>query len=312
MGVRDYLDKNQDLNRHTFLASVQRQLDRIRPAKRERQLHRSLVAFREAVEKVLPLVQSTAVLNDPLPFPEAVGSLFRFLLRSTGARDGVLLVRSYDPERQPSEICRVYRADGTPLEVDLVPFNRSVAGSVVGMQEPCAMTRLDQAAGAVELQPFERGRQSLLAAPLAVASNIQAVLELFDKPGTGGFTPEDHRLAGAAAEFATELLRQALAQRQTHGVLFDAVVAALTASQSVTESLRGRAEERLEQPPPDAVLDQLRQGLRAAPAGAAAADESLKLAEAIRVLALRHGSPAVRHCIRLVEELRGLLDTLTG
>src|SRR5207248_4385301 len=53
MGVRDYLDKNQDLGRDTFLQAVRRQLDRIRPAKRERRLHESLVAFRESVEKVL-------------------------------------------------------------------------------------------------------------------------------------------------------------------------------------------------------------------------------------------------------------------
>src|SRR2546421_8916848 len=65
MGVRDYLDKNQDLDRDKFLAAVRRQLDRIRPTKRERRLHASLVAFREAVEKVLPLVQSAAALNDP-------------------------------------------------------------------------------------------------------------------------------------------------------------------------------------------------------------------------------------------------------
>ena len=36
MGVRDYLDKNQDLNRDTFLAAVRKQLDHIRPAKRQR------------------------------------------------------------------------------------------------------------------------------------------------------------------------------------------------------------------------------------------------------------------------------------
>src|SRR5438309_8399646 len=54
MGVRDYLDKNQDLDRDTFLAAVGRQLERIRPAKRERRLYASLAAFREAVEKVLP------------------------------------------------------------------------------------------------------------------------------------------------------------------------------------------------------------------------------------------------------------------
>src|SRR5437764_651107 len=103
MGVRDYLDKNQDLDRETFLRAVRRQLDRIGPAKRERRLHQSLVAFREAVEKVLPLVQSAAVLNDPVPLPEAIRNLFRFLLRTTQAQDGVLLVRCYDPDRQPAE-----------------------------------------------------------------------------------------------------------------------------------------------------------------------------------------------------------------
>src|SRR6516225_9253537 len=72
MGVRDYLDKNQDLDRDTFLAAVRRQLERIRPAKRERRLHRTLVAFREAVEKVLPLVQSVSAINEPVPLSHAV------------------------------------------------------------------------------------------------------------------------------------------------------------------------------------------------------------------------------------------------
>jgi len=70
MGVRDYLDKNQDLNRGTFLQAVRRQLDRIRPAKRTRQLHQSLVAFREVVEKnsaagAIPRPPSTT----PCPYP---------------------------------------------------------------------------------------------------------------------------------------------------------------------------------------------------------------------------------------------------
>ncbi len=315
MGIRDYLDKNQDLDRDTFLTAVRRQLDRIRPAKRERRLHQSLVAFREAVEKVLPLVQSAAALNDPLPLPEAVGSLFRFLLQTTGARDGVLLVRHYDPERQPSENCRVYDASGTPLTMDLVPFARSVAGTAVSLREPCTMTRLDQADDTIELQPFERGRRNLLAAPMVVAPGSQVVLELFDKQGTEGdeFTAEDQRLVGAAADFGVEMLRQALAQRQMHRVLFDAVAAALGASESVAESLRGSsASQRLEQPPPAAVLEQLREGLSASPGAAVASEETVRLAEAIRVLAVRHGPAAVQHCIRLVLDLRQLLDTVTG
>src|SRR3984893_747855 len=34
MGVRDYLDKNHDLSRETFLQAVRKQLNHIRPAKR--------------------------------------------------------------------------------------------------------------------------------------------------------------------------------------------------------------------------------------------------------------------------------------
>src|SRR5215207_3398475 len=89
MGVRDYLDKNQDLNRETFLAAVRRQLERILPAKQHRQFTRGLLQFRESVEKILPLVRSATAMNDPVPLPDAVRHLFRFLIRTTGSADGV-------------------------------------------------------------------------------------------------------------------------------------------------------------------------------------------------------------------------------
>jgi ActR/RegA family two-component response regulator len=346
MGVRDYLDKNQDLDRETFLAAVRRQLARIRPAKRERQLHRTLVAFREAVEKILPLVQTAAALNDPVPLPEAVRGLLGFLLRTTGAQHGVLLVRSYESQRQPAEICRVYGPAGEAIAVDLVPFARSIAGSVLSLQEPYAMNRLDQAsaAGSLELQPFERGRQSVLAAPMVVAPGVHVVLELFDKQAAAselarfesakdmegsalssskpfadsgrassdGFTAEDQRLVAAAADFGAEMLRYALAERQRHQLLFDAVDAALGASHSVTQSLQETVSDRPDEPPPQAVLNRLREGLRANAAAAVDAEETVRLAEAVRELAVRHGPVAVHHCIRLVESLRHLLDSVTG
>jgi ActR/RegA family two-component response regulator len=318
MGVRDYLDKNQDLDRDTFLKAVRRQLDRIRPARRERQLHERLVAFRAAVEKVLPLVQASAALNDPVPLPEAVGHLFRFLLRTTGARDGALLVHSYDAGREPAEVCRAYDSAGRLLETPLVPFARSLAGGVLGRQEACALDglALSNLAGAVELQTFERGRHSLLAAPLNVAPGLQVVLELFDKQSAEGkaqgFTDGDRRLALAAADFGVEMLRQALAERNTHRILFDAVDAALGASDSVRESLHGHEAVQPDEPPPTAVLDRLREGLRDTSGAAAGAEETLRLAEAVRELAVRHGPAAVRHCTRMVESLRGLLDEAAG
>ncbi len=320
MGVRDYLDKNQDLDRNTFLKAVRRQLERIRPARRARQLHHELIAFRSAVEKVLPLVQAAAALHDPLPLPAAVSNLFCFLLRTTGARDGVLLVHSYDAQRQPAEIFQAYDTNGQRLNVPLVPFARSLAGSAASLQKPSLMERLDEAAhaGNLELQPFERGRRSILAAPLNIAPGLQAVLELFDKqtsgdnhaPSEAGFTDSDRRLAAAAGDFGTELLRQALAERQMHAVLFDAVEAALGASDSMTQSLDG-APLRPEDPPPPAVLHQLREGLDDS-RDALNADSTLRLAEAIRVLAVRYGPSAVNHCIRLVESLRQLLDEMSG
>ncbi|OAI39639.1 transcriptional regulator, partial [Planctomycetaceae bacterium SCGC AG-212-D15] len=188
MGVRDYLDKNQDLDRDKFLASVRRQLERVRPAKRERHLRQSLLAFREAVEKVVPLARSAAALNDPVPLPEAVRGLLRFLVQITHSSDAALVARSYDPAKQPAETYRAYDAGGQERSSGLVPFARSVAGTATSMQEPCVMNRLasEASSGAIELQPFERGRTSLLAAPLAVAPGVQVVLELFDKQGSDG------------------------------------------------------------------------------------------------------------------------------
>src|SRR5437764_675771 len=138
MGVRDYLDKNHDLNRETFLHAVKRQLDQIRPAKRARRLNQTLLAFREAVEKILPLVQSAAA-----------------------------------------------------------------------------------------------------------------------------FSAEDKRVAQSAANLGTDLLRQALGQRQTQQILLDAVAAALGAGNQMAETLSGTSSQRLEEPPPAQVLQQLQEGLSA-------------------------------------------------
>jgi hypothetical protein len=107
------------------------------------------------------------------------------------------------------------------------------------------------------------------------------------------------------------MLRHALAERQTQRVLFDAVEAALGASDSVAAALRGGAG-RPEDPPPAAVLERLKEGLRAGPDGAVDAGETVRLAEAVRVLAVRHGPAAVRYCTGLAEGLRRLLDEAAG
>lgn len=296
MGVRDYLDKNHDLDRERFLAVVKNQLERIRPAKRQRQIHRDLVSFREAVARVLPLVQGSAILNDPVPVPAAVATLLRFLVESTGAVDGVLFVRSHDPARQPPEVCRVFDRTGKLLEHDTVPFSRSLAGAVAGLGEIRIWQR---AAGShsdeLILQPFEKDCQCILAAPIPVVPGVQAVLELFDKPG--GFAAADLRTAAVGAEVGAALLQQAFAERQSQKLLLDAVEAALQASDSFATSLLGvQTGER----PAEAAITSLREGLKS--------EDELKLIQQVRDLAVTHGQEALRHCLRLIQSTAVLLD----
>ena len=306
MGVRDYFDKNQDLTRERFLAAIGRQLDRIRPAKRERQLNLALRSFRESVESILPLVRSAAALNDPVPLPAAVHALFRFLLRSTGATDGALIACRITAD--DVETTRAYDTNGEARPGPTVPFSRSLAATVVSLQEPCVMNEFDPGtAGAFELMPFEKERTSILAVALRVGTGAHVVLELFDKPL---FTDADRRLVDAAAEIGAELLRQALAERQTHGLLFDAVEAALTASEAVTRTMADDPADR--DGPPSAVLEQLRLGLGENLNAVVDADSGLRLVEAVRDLAVRHGPEAVRHCVTMVESLGKMLDDLTG
>ncbi len=301
MGVRDYLDKNQDLNRETFLAAVRRQLDRIVPAKRQRELNASLGAFRESVEKVLPLVRASAALNDPVPLPDAVRSLFRFLLRGTGAPEGVLITRHVSSDGR--ETMTVYDAEGKRLPEPTVPFAKSLAASVVTMPEPCVMNDFS-AIENVELMPFERNRKSVLAAQLRVGPGVQVVLEMFDKPA---FTDEDRRITAVAAELGSELLRQGLAEKQTHRLLFDAVESAVQASRAVSSVLNSS-----DAAPPDAVMERLKSGLDASANAVVDSATGLELMEAVRLLALRHGPDAVKHCTRQAVELRELLDRLAG
>ncbi len=319
-GVRDYLDKNQELNRENFLFAVRRQLNYIRPAKRERRLHQSLVTFRNAIDKILPLVESLEALTDPVTLPEAIAKLFQFLKNLTHARDGILVVRHFDPQKQPAESFRVYDSEGQVKDHSVQDFPKSIAASAISLQEPCTMTDLSAQvqAGAVELQNFEKDHFSLLAAPLAVAPGTHVVLELFDKQTAdgnndpAGFNENDLRLVRDAGELGAELLRQTLGQRQMHKVLLDAVEAALHASESVRGTM-GRAEkDDSDQAFSQGILEQLRQGLHETSEVSFDSETSVRLAEAIRLLAVRHGTPALQHCLALVENLKTLLDAVTG
>jgi hypothetical protein len=127
------------------------------------------------------------------------------------------------------------------------------------------------------------------------------VLELFDRPG--GFRDDERKLAAAGAEIGVELLRQALADRQARRTLFDAVAAALDATNSMAAGTLPP-----DAPPPAAVLDTVRAGLSGTGLSPSESDAMLRLAEAVRALAVRHGPSAVEHCLRVVHSVQQMLD----
>ncbi len=307
MGVRDYIDKNQDLNRETFVTAIRRQLDRIRPVKQQRELNHRLATFREAVEKVLPIVQTSAAFNDPVPLPAAVKSLLRFVIRGTRAVDGALIVRHTAADGTESTVA--YGADGVPLPAPPVSFGKSLAASVISFQKPVALDASDaDALGSLELFPFEANRSCILAAPLRVATDTVVVVELFDKAAPG-FSDDDRRLVMSAAELGTDLLRQAIAERQTHKLLFDAVDAALRATSDFSTAPAPAPDTSA---PLSSVMAKLKEGLGADSNATAPPDTTLRLVEAVRAIAVKHGPSAVEHCVKAVNDLRALLDEITG
>ena len=98
-------------------------------------------------------------------------------------------------------------------------------------------------------------------------------------------------------------------------MLVGALAAALEASDRIASTFGAAGTDgpsKTDEPPPAQVLDRLRQGLSAAAGDPALAQARVELAESIRVLGLKHGIPALRHCQRLVDDLRELLNGITG
>ena len=306
MGVRDYLDKNQELNRENFLKAVGHQLEKIRPARQQRAFAKSLFEFHSAIDRILPLVRSSAVLNDPVPVSAAVRTLFRFLMKLTQAKDGVLLIQHVSPDG--SGVFEAWSSAGERIQGELVPFSHSLAATVISMQEVCGMTRADYAhLGPIRLHPFEKDRASLLLASASLGGGSHAVFELFDKAGADKFSDEDRQRLATGSELGGELLRQTLNEKHTRSLLFDAIAAALEASRLHDGDIEGEVGDG-----GSPVMDSIRKNLAEMPGSVLESDASIDLSESIRALASRHGDPAVRHCQKLIDSLRELLDQAAG
>jgi ActR/RegA family two-component response regulator len=310
MGVRDYLDKNQELDRDVFLGAVNRQLERIRPAKRERLINQGLRRFRKSLEEVLPLVQSAAVWSDPLPLPEAFRALIGFMISLTRGSSAVLIVRCGPTSSTPASV-RVFDAAGAPMDVPRWAFERSIAASALSLSRPAAMAGLGQSLPpGVQLQSFERGHESVLAIPLTTGGQMQAVIEIFDKqsppgqPDSPGFDSHDEEMVASAAILGSALFRQAVGEKGARQILLRALESALDSARTLDRRTGDR-------PGADqGTIADVARRLAEAPDGLSV--DSLRLLELIRDLDRRYGSEALAHCTRLVADVGRLLDSTAG
>lgn len=309
LGVRDYFEKNQRLTKDRLVMAVQRQLDKLRPVKRERLVQKQLQAFRSAVEQVLPLVRTAAALRDTVPLAETVRALFAVLGHGTGATAGLLVVRTYQEQTQPPEQWLVLDEQGQALTPPDFHFAQSLAAAVA-FQQPevlrAEIAGLLHQPGLQLLEP-ETGHQFLMCQALPLGPTTTAVLELFDKRTAEKVLPfeaADQAFLQAFAPFLSLSLKRYFQEQETHAILLEALGQALQTTQQVDQSLRTA--------PTAEMLREVSQSLEASLVSNIPGPEFRQLAQGLERLAQRHGPPAVQFCAKVLAETERLLDAATG
>lgn len=331
MGVRDYLDKSRDLRRETLLAVVRRQLEQIRPAKRERQHLERVRRFREAVEAALPMVQTASQLASGIAPSESLRALLHLAQDIFQSRQGVLLIRHGDTmagqtaheakgtgaegeaesngnyERAgPVPAMEVFDLEGRKLSDALGSFADTMAATALAMQEVCAIGNLKEEARCrdVILQAYEADHENALLVPLPLEPPRSALLEVFDTPlASRNLNAEQRDCLRHFQQLARAVLEQLFAERQLHTALWRALSSAL---QTATNAASSRASAPL----PKEDWSQMQEVVRPTDLLPDQPRELLELAWRLGGLLRRYGLPALQFCRQLLDQLEQLLRQL--
>jgi two-component system nitrogen regulation response regulator NtrX len=323
MGVRDYLDKNRDLRRETLLAVVRRQLEQIRPAKRERQHLERVRQFQQALEAIVPLVQTTSDLSSGIAPSESLRALLQFAQDIFETRHGVLLVRhskmeasnassdspavraqgNSDRAHVPDFSVDLFDMEGRRLETPNVPFAETLAATALAMQEVCVLANLkEMVPPGVTLQPYELAHENVVVVPVPLEPPRAAVLEVFDTPlGRRELGTRERTLVRHFQELARAVLEQLLAERQLHAAVWRALHVALQAGTAASpKSVTVAAQP--------AVWAHLQQAIQQPELFPENPRELVELAWQLRELLRRYGPPALQFCRQLLDQLEQLLS----
>jgi ActR/RegA family two-component response regulator len=241
LGVRDYLDKNHDFTRDRFLAAVRKQLERLRPLKRERLFQVQLERFRAIVREALPRLEAASALQgEAVPFELGIRSILKHAQLVTGATAGLLVVRRFAAQDAEPEQVRVFDLSGEAMNAQQFGmYSHSLAAAIHSMAPECVQTPLGAARnlGSVRLSAFEASRQHLLGVTLLHQPSLTVVLELFDKAGGEPFTAADKEALSTLQPVASALLSSLLGERESQRMLYDTLGAALRESEAFAGTL---------------------------------------------------------------------------
>ncbi len=318
LGVRDYLDKHAGLNEATFLGSVQLQLERLRPRKRELQVRQELQVFRQAVSQALPWLRHAQDLR-PSNSP-GQGSLIALgrLLSPIFNADQIWLMATADQQSaswQVTDLTTGVQTESTGESLQGTASFLSLAGG-----EPLALPDLQGVArnGEIRLTPWEEKTKphAILAIPFYHSGSQQAVLSLYQQHPNQSEKPFGLQAMELAALVPAAL--GALLSSRQEGTQANQWMAALEGALRQA----GKLDEALgtngsgeSQNTPTELVETVRADLEKCweellPPGAGKAATEL-LQEATEV-ARKYGTPALTHAVRLVRETGKLFAEITA
>lgn len=307
LGVRDYLDKSHELTRDRFLASVRKQLDRIRPLKRERLIHHQLERFRAVVREALPRLETASVLQqDGVTLDQLVAGLLRFVHKMTSASAGLLFVRQFIAQNAVPEQLLVYNLEGRrQINLENLRYAQSLAAAISSMAPDAFMASLSAThhLSSVLLNSDEAKHQQMLGITLHSSPSLTVVLELFDKQGSSSaFLPSDRELLMAWQPVASVLLKLVLGERESQKMLYETLEAALKESEQFAGTLKeSGASHAASQVFTSKVVQ----------AGTVAGTHIDEWAQILQRLSQRYGSSAVDRILTVLKSVEDLLQDVT-
>lgn len=182
IGVRDYLDKSQDLTRDKFLEAVLKQLQKLRPQKTQRVFQKKLESFKDMVARALEMLDANSAFKNESTLDSTCNKIIKAAFELFPMKNASLY--QINPGGIiPSQGCTVFTYDGKSTIFSNVDFSSSLASSVCN-QLSFVPLRADLSKNANQdlfiLHPFETNSQNALFLPLVYETRLMGVLEFVD------------------------------------------------------------------------------------------------------------------------------------